>query len=129
MDRLLQMYVRLCETVLITGLQPSKNRPSYFANAKRNECRERYCNDSVFCQDDYELSWEDGSSMCNPESLRDDVEMFEPNNGDESYVSDVDECMSDESGVRDTDIFFPVIVNETSTVVGLRDTMDTMWPC
>jgi len=30
--------------------------------------------------------------------------------------------MSDESGVRDTDIFFPVIVNETHTVVGLRDT-------
>ena len=56
--------------------------------------------------------------MCNRESLYDDVEWFESNNGDESYVNDVDECMSEESGVRDTDIFFPVIVNETNTVVG-----------
>ena len=98
----------------ITAFQ---NRPSYFANAKRTECRERYCNDSGFCQDDY-----DESSMCNRESLYDDVEMFESNNGHDCYVNDVDECLSDESGVRDTDVFFPVIVNETNTVVGLRDT-------
>jgi len=52
----------------ITAFQ---NRPSYLANAKRNECRERYCNDSVFCQDDY-----DESSMCHRESLYDDVERF-----------------------------------------------------
>jgi len=46
--------------------------------------------------------------------------MCESNNGDESYVSDIDECMGDESGVRDRGIFFPVIVNETSTVVGQK---------
>ena len=43
--------------------------------------------------------------------------LVESNNGDEFYV---DECMIDESGVREADIIFPVIVNETSTV-GLRD--------
>jgi len=55
--------------------------------------------------------------MYNLEALYDDGEMVESNNGDEYYA---DECMSDESGVREADIIYPVIVNETSTV-GLRD--------
>ena len=95
----------------------NRNRPAYYANAKRKKCRERYRDDSVISQDEYKRNCDDKSIMYDLESLYDDGEMIEPNNCDESYV---DECMSDESGVCHVDIIFSVIVNETSTV-GLRD--------